>query len=369
MSGTWYAPDGTPRDPNEPTTGADSYVGTDIQDYWLNESAETINQVVGGDGNDTMDGQGGDDFLVGNDGDDLLFGGEGNDALTGGAGDDTLYGGNGDDILNGIPGNDSAFGGDGSDTVELAGGSAGHRWEWVDSAGGWNVIDTDPSDGDDGQDFIAGDIEWVTYGDTGETLQTPCYAAGTRILTDRGEVPVEALRAGDLVVTLGLGGTWLRPIRWIGRRRIDTRRHPRPDAVRPVRVCAGALGAGVPWRDLVVSPDHALYIDGVLVPAAALLDGVAIRQETPAAGRVEYLHVELDRHDVIVADGAPAESWLDCGNRNQFGNAGLVVTLHPDFAAAPTEAACAPRVIDGPRVDRIRLALAAHAGAAMRRQA
>jgi len=279
-----------------------------------------------------------------------------------------LHGGAGDDVLNGIPGDDTAYGGDGSDTVEQAGSAAGHRWEWVESAGGWNVIDTDLSDGDDGRDFIAGDIEWVTYGETGETLQTPCYAAGTRILTDRGEVPVETLRSGDMVVTLGLGGAWLAPVRWIGRRRVHTGRHPHPASVCPVRVCAGALGPGVPWRDLVISPDHALYLDGILVPAVALLDGETIRQETPAGGRIDYFHVELDRHDVLVADGAPAESWRDCGNRTQFDNAGRVVALHPVFAGAASEVpACAPSFASGLRVERIRAALPRREALARRR--
>ena len=368
MSGTWYAPDGTPLDPNASSSGADSYVGTDVQDYWINDELETIYEIRGGEGDDTIDGQGGSDFLVGNENNDLLFGGDGNDSLSGGSGDDTLYGGADNDILNGIPGNDSVYGGSGSDTVELAGTSAGHSWQWVESAGGWNVVDTDFSDGDDGQDFVASDVEWVSYGDSGEILQTPCYAAGTLILTDRGEVPVEDLRTGDVVVTLGLSGSWLRPVQWIGRRRVDTRRHPRPQAVHPVRVRAGALAAGVPCRDLVVSPDHALFLDGVLVPAASLLDGIAIRQEAPVAGRIEYFHVELDNHDVIFANGALAESWLDCGNRMQFDNAGLVVALHPDFAAdAPAATACAPRIVDGPQLERIRRALPAREETARRR--
>ena len=369
MSGTWYAPDGTPRDPNAPTAGADSYVGTDAQDVWPNDGGELVNQIFGGEGNDTLDGRGGDDFLYGNEGDDSLLGGDGNDDLSGGTGDDVLVGGAGDDVLNGIPGNDSVFGGDGSDTVMFEDSPSGYTWQWVDSLGGWRVTDTDLSDGDDGQDFVSGDIEWVSYGEAGETLQTPCYAAGTRILTDRGEVAVEALRTGDMVVTLGLGGAWLRPVHWIGRRRVDTRRHPRPDMVCPVRVRAGALGAGMPWRDLVVSPDHALYLDGVLVPAAALLDGEAIRQEAPASGSIEYFHVELDRHDVIVADGAPAESWLDCGNRAQFDNAGRVVALHPHFGAEGLGDAlpCAPVIAAGPRVERIRLALAGLGRAPQRR--
>ena len=104
------------------------------------------------------------------------------------------------------------------------------------------------------------------------------------------------------------------------------------------------------------------------MPAASLLDGIAIRQEAPVAGRIEYFHVELDSHDVIFANGALAESWLDCGNRMQFDNAGLVVALHPDFATdAPAATACAPRIVDGPQLERIRRALPAREETARRR--
>lgn len=378
MSGHWYAPDGTPLGTEAPTPGADSYVGTDGPDHWTYDGQER-DQIIGGEGADTLRGMGGDDKLIGAEQDDFLYGGAGNDDLSGGSGNDVLHGGAGDDLLNGIPGDDTVYGGDeddlgtglvGSDTVAFAGTPESYHWEWVGSFGGWKVTDINPTDAfDDGVDYVHGDVEWANYGETNETLATPCYAAGTRILTDRGEVPVETLRAGDIVVTLGRGGSWLRPVRWIGRRRVDLRRHPRPDAVRPIRLRAGALGAGVPWRDLVVSPDHALYLDGVLVPAAALVDGAAIRQEMPATGRVEYFHIELDQHDIIVADGAPAESWLDCGNRNQFENSGLVVALHADFAAAATPTPCAPRVTAGPQIERIRLALPGGAAGEQRRRA
>jgi len=352
MSGTWYDPSGTPRSPNAPTSGDDSFVGSDGQDYVFDENGDPTSLVAGGEGNDTLDGRGGDDFLVGNEGDDSLLGGEGADALQGGAGNDTLLGGEGDDGLNGGPGNDWLFGGAGSDTVELAGNPEGYLWQ--PTVGGWNVIDLDPSDGDDGSDFIANDVEWVTYGGTGETVQTPCFAAGTRVMTARGEVPVEALRAGDLVVTLGRRGAWLRPVRWIGRRRVDGRRHPRPEAVLPVRIRAGALGPGTPHRDLRVSPDHALFLDGVLVPAAALVDGETILQEA-AGGPVTYYHVELDAHDLLLAEGAPAESWLDCGNRHQFDNAGVVVALHARFEADRASAErCAELALPGtPALGRV----------------
>lgn len=351
MSGSWYAPDGAPRDPNEPTPGPDSFAGGEDADVALDAEGNRLPFVSGGEGDDTLDGRGGGDYLIGNEGDDLLLGGEGDDILDGGLGDDTLVGGPGNDLLIPGMGADSVIGGEGEDTIELAGDAAGYRWQPV--AGGWSVTDIAPRDGDRGTIFVADDVEWVLYGKTGEAVRAPCFAAGTRIMTARGEVAVEALRAGDLVVTLGLRGPWLRPVRWVGRRAVDCARHPRPESVLPVLILPGALGPGVPHRALRVSPDHALYLDGRLVPAGSLVDGEAIVQPA-GTRRVVYHHVELDTHDVILAEGAAAESWLDCGNRAQFDNGGALVALHADFAAADAGRACAPMLAEGVELARLR---------------
>ena len=181
-----------------------------------------------------------------------------------------------------------------------------------------------------------------------------CYVAGTRIATMQGALAVEALRPGDFVRS-ALSGRWL-PVRWIGRRRVEPLFHADPLAARPVRLRAGCLGASVPVRDLRVSPEHALFLHGVLVPARCLLDGVSVVQEGDAP--VEYFHIELDQHDVVLAEGAAAESWLDTGNRAMFANA-------DEDAAAPAgtpeqlraERACAPLVEGGEVLDRIRARL------------
>jgi hypothetical protein len=83
-----------------------------------------------------------------------------------------------------------------------------------------------------------------------------------------------------------------------------------------VRVAAGAFGAGLPARDLVVSPDHALWIGGALVPARALAGRRGI--QTEAVSKIRYYHIETAMHDVILADGLPAETYLDIGNRAAF---------------------------------------------------
>jgi hypothetical protein len=201
----------------------------------------------------------------------------------------------------------------------------------------------------------------------GGTLVTeaPCYVAGTTILTERGEVPVESLRPGDRVIT---AARRLAPVRWVGRMRVDLARHPSPQHAQPIRIAANAFSSGVPCRDLLVSPDHALLAEGVLIPARRLVNGASIRAET-ALDTVTYVHVELDCHDLLLAEGLAAESYLDTGNRGSFaGNAGPR-RLHPDLASDPAaaslavfaERACLPLVIDGPEVRTAHAALLARA--------
>jgi hypothetical protein len=186
----------------------------------------------------------------------------------------------------------------------------------------------------------------------------PCFAAGTRIATPRGEVAVQALQVGDLVTLVD--GAAAR-VEWIGRRRTNLVRHPRPEAVQPVRIAAGALADGVPARDLIVSPDHAMFLDGLLVPAKALINGANITQLTRKT--VTYYHIELAAHGVLLAEGAAAESYLETGNRGAFENGGAALTLHPDFAQALRETkGCAPFAESGPVVEAIRARILARAG-------
>ena len=149
----------------------------------------------------------------------------------------------------------------------------------------------------------------------------------------------------------------LAPIVWIGHRRVDCLRHPRPEEVRPVRVRAGAFGAGLPARDLRLSPDHALFVDDALIPVRHLVDGVAVVRETVAA--VRYFHVELPAHDIVLAEGLPCESYLDTDDRASFANGGDVVRLHPGFAPWRREAMLrAPLVVSGPVLEAVRRRLA-----------
>jgi hypothetical protein len=171
-----------------------------------------------------------------------------------------------------------------------------------------------------------------------------CFCAGTRILTQRGEVAVEALRVGDPVVALVHGG--LLPVRWIGQRRVRPLHYRNPDHAHPVRVQAGAFGPNMPHRDLWLTPGHRVLVDGHLVRIDTLLNDATIAQVEQ--DEVWVWHVELDRHDVLLADGMPSESFLNVGNRDAFED-GPVVRLDPDFLprdadflAADADETCLP---------------------------
>ncbi len=185
-----------------------------------------------------------------------------------------------------------------------------------------------------------------------ETL--PCFLAGTRLLTERGKVAVEELRVGDPVRTLLGGGT--APVRWIGHRHVDCARHPCPADVSPIRVQKNAFGMGRPHRDLLLSPDHAIYVEGVLIPVRHLLNGTTVRQTgSPTA---LYFHVELARHNVVLAEGLPCETYLDLGNRAAFANGGGALALHPDFGRRIWQReGCAELILGGPVLERVRAQL------------
>jgi hypothetical protein len=173
------------------------------------------------------------------------------------------------------------------------------------------------------------------------TSDVPCFCRGTGILTSRGEVAVEHLALGDLIVTLA---GKLRPIQWIGFGRALVTPRNRCD-VSPVIVRRGALGDNVPHRDLHVTRRHSLLLKNILVPVEHLINGASVCWDDTAQV-VEYYHIELDAHDVLLANGAPAESFRDDDSRHLFQNE---VCRPPRDVPAPP---CAPVVDEGPLLER-----------------
>jgi autotransporter passenger strand-loop-strand repeat protein len=203
---------------------------------------------------------------------------------------------------------------------------------------------------------LASDVNYVGALITLDT--TPCYLRGTLILTDQGEAAVESLAIGDKLMTLAGEAA---PIRWIGRRRFTGGCAVGNRDIQPVRVKAGAIADHVPARDLWVSPEHAMYLDGVLIPARHLVNGVSIVQESTLED-VEYFHLELERHDVIFAEGAASETFLDDNSRGMFHNVFDYYRLYPDAPRCVEPSYCAPRVEDGHELEAVRRRLNGRAG-------
>jgi hypothetical protein len=210
-----------------------------------------------------------------------------------------------------------------------AGGAAGH-------VGGSGTPGANAGGGGGGGGGGAGVGNNLALGLAPEPLA--CFAAGTRLLTQTGEVTVETLRIGDRLATIA---GRLAPIIWLGYRTLDTP----PSASWPVRIAAHTFGPGSPHRDLLLSPDHALHCAGALVPVRLLVNGTTIRQEKVAS--ITYWHVELADHAVVFAEGLGAESYLDTGNRQAFANAPRTLARHPRMPSAWATWACAPLVLGG----------------------
>jgi hypothetical protein len=168
-----------------------------------------------------------------------------------------------------------------------------------------------------------------------------CFVAGTLITTPGGAVPVERLAIGDLVLT---AGGRVRPISWIGAGRVLATRGRR-SAATPVIVRKGALAPNVPHADMHVTKGHSLFIDGVLIPVEFLVNHRSIRWDDQAQ-EVSLYHIELETHDILLANGAPAESYRDDGNRWLFQNANTGWDQ-------PPKPPCAPVLTDGPVVDAV----------------
>ena len=303
--------------------------------------------VAGGGADQRLEGGLGDDSLLGSSIGETLEGGNGVDALSGGAGNDWMdFGDGNENFIRDITrdsGNDTLIGGPGNDTLDLQ-----TNWSFLSESDGFSLY---------------GDNSDTIYAQGWETVV--CFAEGTRIVTPNGEDAVENLRAGDMVLAMRNGQAGFEALRWVGFMDIAVPRNAVMAAkTAPILIKAGALAAGMPARDLRVSPDHAMEVDGYLIPAKHLVNGESIVQEVWCR-RVRYFHLELDAHGLLLSEGTWSESYLDDGNRHAFNNVALT-GLFLDFEAGRSQGqydhrACLPVLRQGLKRDVIhgRLALRA----------
>ena len=270
-------------------------------------------------------GQDDDDTITGGEGDDYLDGGIDEDDLTGGAGADTLVGGQGADVMHGDTGNDlftgathgdDIHGGEDADgldidTLDLTGAAE------AENPGGSLWVEYTTPDHETGVvHFVdSGGTETGTANFTEIEHVIPCFTPGTLIATPHGERKVEDLRVGDRVITRDNG---IQEIRWVGHRTLGMGELLHAPKLNPIRIRAGALGGGLPERDMLVSPNHrvlicnersSLYFDDseVLVAAKHLTGMEGIDQVE--VDEVTYVHFMFDRHEVVLSDGAWTESF------------------------------------------------------------
>ena len=184
---------------------------------------------------------------------------------------------------------------------------------------------------------------------SGQVAQIACFAAGTRLATMEGWRLVDEVAVGD-ELRCGFAGT--QQVVWVGSVEIDCAAQAEPHRFWPVRICAHAFGAGLPRRDLILSPDHAVFVDDVLIPVKRLINGGSVRQEP--AGVVRYFHIGFARHDLLFAEGLAAESYLDAGVADLTAS----MRARGECGARWEARGCAPLVLHGPVVERVRARLA-----------
>jgi hypothetical protein len=164
---------------------------------------------------------------------------------------------------------------------------------------------------------------------TPSTWGRSCFLKGTKISTPSGDRLVQDLQIGDEVQTLAGRKT----IKWIGYNKFTKEEHRAwQDSVMPIRVRRSAITDYTPHRDLYVSPLHCIFFDEALIPVMYLVNEVSITQGTPSEmSTIEYYHLDLATHEVIYAEGALVESFLDDGsNRENFSNFAQYARLYGD---------------------------------------
>ena len=367
-----YLADPTPHDDHDTVSGGagndtiytgddadviDGGTGDDFIDGGID--ADTIDggdghdTIIGGEGGDTIDGGDGDDLIYGglttdaldqpdvafgavvdlvtDNNKDTIHGGEGNDTIYGRDDDDVLYGDAGDDYIDGGVDEDTIIGGEGADT--LFGGSESDLF--LGGNGGDVVTGGEDADGDDFDvlDLTGSDVNHIDYtpGDPeagtvhfndGSTMTfseiervIPCFTPGTTIATPKGERLVEELQEGDRIITRDNG---IQEIAWVGHKVMSGKALVQNAHLKPILVKAGALGGGLPERDMLVSPNHRLLVASdltqlyfeereVLAAAKHLVGSAGIHAVDVM--QTTYVHFMFERHEVVLSNGTWTESF------------------------------------------------------------
>ncbi len=173
-----------------------------------------------------------------------------------------------------------------------------------------------------------------------------CFAEGSLIATPAGDVAIETLGIGDIVQSARGDSV---TVKWIGRQTVSTRFGP-AERLMPVRFAAGSLGNGLPHRDLTVTADHGMLVDGVICHAGALVNGTTITRVPLAEIGETYTvyHIETEEHEIILANGAPAETFIDNVSRKVFDNYAEFEALYgdvPEMAELPYPRAMSARQV------------------------
>ena len=276
--------------------------------------------VFGADDDDTIYGSTGDDYLDGQIDEDEVSGGSGMDTVIGGAGDDWLTGGRDADLVQGGDDADTIVGATAGDTIEGGAGGNDQDTLLITGGGDWRIVDrTVDSDGNG----FDGTIEWYdSEGDvTGsadftniETI-VPCFTPGSIVATPKGARMVEDLKEGDKIITRDNG---IQEIRWAGKRQMTGIELARDPKLQPILIRKGALGNGLPERDMMVSPNHRMLVTNekvslyfneteVLASAKHLVGLPGIHKVNVLS--TTYIHFMFDQHEVVLADGAWTESF------------------------------------------------------------
>ncbi|SMX46261.1 Hint domain-containing protein [Actibacterium lipolyticum] len=273
----------------------DNFIIASTDDLTIDPSA-----IVAGGGADTIYGGDGDDIIFGQQGDDFISGDAGEDRVDGGSGADTINTGDDRDIIIAGAG-DVVDGGEGGDDFDRL---------FVDDPGAVVTYDANPENGT----VTFSDGSTMTFTNI-EKVMVPCFTPGAMIETARGDVLIENLRVGDIVVTRDHG---LQPVRWIGQRLVDGPMLALSPYLHPIRIHANALGDGLPRRDVIVSPQHRMLISSAATQLYFAEEEVLVAAKhlthLPGIERVEvaevfYIHLMFDAHEIIRVDGAWSESF------------------------------------------------------------